>query len=118
MSKLLGHGRQGIAFSEEFWDHVAAHKSLSMFWAFLPDDKYYGKEGIGWWSKVIIPSSNVFFFFIRNNALWGCLDNLYAFLKLKPDSTGPLAPEKRHQQIEILVVQYFCGVVMMPGAHG
>jgi hypothetical protein len=88
-----------------------------MLWVFISDEHYYNPNSLSFYSKVFMPLLNVFFFFVRNNALWGCLDNLFTFLKLKPDSTATLGPQQRQQLIEILVVQYFCGIVMMPGAN-
>ena len=117
-SKLLGHGRQGIAFAEEFWDYLAAHKTLSILWRFVPDKYYYDRNYLSFYTKLGLPTLNVFFFFVRKNALWGCLSNLKEFLQLRADPGASLTAKQRQQMIEILVVQYFCGIMMMPGAHG
>ena len=116
-SKLLGHGRQGIAFAAEFWDYLAAHQTLSIFWRFIPDKWYHDRNYLSFFTRIAQPGLNVFYFFIHNNALWACLSNLMEFLKLRPDPGTSLTAKQRQQLIEILVVQYFCGIVMMPGSH-
>ena len=95
-SKLLGHARNGAGWSPQEYDHLAAVKGLSVFWTFLPDEYYYDyKWGLTLWSKIGIPALNFIFFFVKNNALWDCLINLDAFLKMKPDQPIKLVAKQR-----------------------
>ena len=34
-SKLIGAGRNGIAYAEEHWDYIAALHYLTIFWQFI-----------------------------------------------------------------------------------
>ena len=84
-SKLTGAGRNGIAHSEEFWDYLAARKTLTIFWDFVPGDFYYARDGLAKYCKIGIVSMNVWHFFIKQGALMPCINNLIDFLKCKPD---------------------------------
>lgn len=64
-SKLTGAGRNGIQNSPAFYDYLAAHKSLTMFWTFLTDEQYYDKTILADTVKILIPVLNVWFFFVR-----------------------------------------------------
>jgi hypothetical protein len=108
-SKLTGAGRNGIQGSAEFWDYLAAHKGLSIFWTFLSDEVYFDKSAFSDKVKIGILAVNVWFFFVRKNCLWQCLDNLM--------QTGNGLTDKR-LLIEMLVIQYMSGIILMPGAHG
>ena len=75
-SKLTGAGRNGIQGSAAFWDYLAAHQSLSIFWTFLPEELYFDKSKLANTVKLVIPAVNVWFFFVRKNCLPKCLHNL------------------------------------------
>ena len=116
-SKLTGAGRNGIAFAEDFWDYLAAHKGLSIFWHYLPDDIYFTKAYLATFCRIMMPLLNVFHFFVRKNAFPECWANLMSFLQLKEDKQGFKSLEQRRNTIETIVIGYFCGITFMPGAH-
>jgi len=116
-SKLTGEGRNGVAFAAEYWDYLAAHKDLTIFWSFLSEEMYYNKAYLATMCRIMMPALNVYHFFIRKNAFPECWANLMSFLQLKPDKTGFSSLEQRRNTIEILVIGYFCGITFMPGAH-
>ena len=84
-SKLTGAGRNGIAYSAEFWDYMASHKSLTIFWKYTEENFYYARNGLSYWCMRCLLVLNIYHFFIRKNALVGCLNNLMSFLKMNPD---------------------------------
>ena len=81
-SKLTGQGRNGIAYSEEFWDYLASHKDLTIFWNFLHSDIYFDKNGLSKYSRIGMIVLNIYHFFIKKRALFPCLNNLKDFLYL------------------------------------
>ena len=79
-SKLTGAGRNGIAFSEEFWDYLASMQHLSIFWTFVPNEFYYDRNGLAKYARIGMLGLNVFHFFIRKGCLKKCLVNLFDFI--------------------------------------
>lgn len=62
-SKLTGAGRNGIQGAAEFWDYLAAHKELSIFWTFVSDEVYFNKHKLSVRVKLGILAANVWYFF-------------------------------------------------------
>ena len=79
-SKLTGQGRNGIAFAEEFWDYLAAHHDLSIFWKFVGHHIYFHSKGLNLFCKVSMLLFNVYHFFIKKNAFFTCWSNFIGFI--------------------------------------
>lgn len=77
-SKLTGAGRNGVAGAAAFWDYLAAHQELSIFWTFIPSDVYFNKEAFSDKVKIGMVVANIWHFFIRKGALVPCFQNLFA----------------------------------------
>ena len=75
-SKLTGAGRNGIAGAAAFWDYLAAHQDLSIFWTFIPWEIYFNKELFSDRVKIAMLFCNVWNFFIRQNSFPRCISNL------------------------------------------
>lgn len=115
-SKLTGAGRNGIQGAAEFWDYLAAHQELSIFWTFVSKEFYFARNRLSTYCSLAIPFVNVWFFFVRKNYFPECWSNLLnTFSKTIP---GVNTHEKTRRTIEVLIVQYLCGISLMPGAHG
>jgi len=97
-------------------DYLAAHKDLTIFWAFLDDDVYLNKSNFADKVKIAALGLNVFHFFIRKNCFFGCVENL---LKTFDDQVklGLKTFSDKRMVCEILVIGYLCGIVFMPGAN-
>mmetsp|Transcript_13063 Transcript_13063/g.22047 ORF Transcript_13063/g.22047 Transcript_13063/m.22047 type:complete len:218 (+) Transcript_13063:559-1212(+) len=118
-SKLTGAGRNGIAHAAAFWDYLAAHQSLSLFWTFLPEEVYFDKSRMADPLKVAQLTLNVYHFFLRKWCLPQCFTNLFRTFDSKHTQTLTIdSHHKARKTLEILVIGYFCGVVLMPGANG
>jgi hypothetical protein len=111
-SRLLGSGRGGVAFTEEFFDWVACKFLCSLHFKFVSQDFYYDKNGLAKWCWRAIPALNVYYFFIRKQALMPCLNNLRDFLSLKPDKNN----SHTKNTLELLLTGFSIGVTFMPGA--
>ena len=72
-SKLTGAGRNGIAGAAPFWDYLAAHRELTIFWGFIPHDIYFDKSAMADKLKIGMLVANVYHFFIRKRCLVPCL---------------------------------------------
>ena len=75
-SKLTGAGRNGVAGAAAFWDYLAAHQSLSIFWTFIPEETYFCKECFSDKVKITMIAANIWNFFVRKWALPKCIINL------------------------------------------
>ena len=64
-SKLTGAGRNGVQGSAAFWDYLAAHQELSIFWTFLDNESYFNKDILSKRVKMAIPLVNVWFSFVQ-----------------------------------------------------
>ena len=117
-SKLTGAGRNGIGFAEPYFDYLAAHQTLTIFWRFVPENFYYDPEGLAKHCKIGIVALNIYHFFIRKGALITCLTNLKDFLTGNQDKPGVSKLKQLQWTIQTVVIGYFVGIILMPGAHG
>lgn len=108
-SKLTGAGRNGVQSSAHFWDYLAAHHGLTILWNFVDEKCYFDKSCLSDKVKVGMLLANIWFFFVRKNCIPQCLKNL---VELKGRQVS------KRLTIELLVIQYMCGCVLMPGANG
>jgi hypothetical protein len=115
-SKLTGAGRNGVAGAAAFWDYLAAHQSLSIFWTFIPEETYFHKEAFSDKVKVGMMVCNIWHFFVRKWAIAPCFENLFATFDSKK-TYGLKTPEQVRNMLEILLIGYICGIVLMPGAN-
>lgn len=82
----------------------------------MPEELYLNKYCLAIPCKVMLLVMNVWYFFVKKNCLPTCIRNLISTL-------SPVSPpgvdsfEKTRLTIEVLIVQYFAGCVVMPGAH-
>ena len=117
-SKLTGQGRNGIAFAEEFWDFLAAHYDLSIFWKFIPKQMYFHSKGLHVFCKVSMLSFNIYHFFIKKGCFEPCWENFTNMvLNGRDDSIDFESDKMKTDVIEILLIGYFSGMAVMPGAH-
>ena len=72
-SKLTGAGRDGIAGAALFWNYLAAHRDLSIFWTFIPYDTYFCQHCFADKLKIGMVLVNIYHFFIRKMCLVPCL---------------------------------------------
>lgn len=116
-SKLTGAGRNGIAGAAAFWDYLAAHQSLSIFWTFIPEETYFNKEAFSDKVKIGMVVCNIWHFFFRKWAIVPCFQNLFSTFDFKK-VYGINTHDQVRNTLEILLIGYICGIVLMPGAHG
>jgi hypothetical protein len=114
-SKLTGAGRNGVAGAAPFWDYLAAHRELSIFWTFVPTELYFVKAEFSDKVKACMLATNVWHFFVRKRAFQPCIDNLLATFSSK--APGVKTHDQIRNTLEILLIGYICGVVFMPGAN-
>jgi hypothetical protein len=69
-SKLTGAGRNGIAHAAAFWDYLAAHKDLSIFWTFLSERVYFDKALFSDKVKIGMLFVNIYHFFLRKGCFY------------------------------------------------
>ena len=105
-SKILGANIDDLA-SPKFFN--------SIFWKFLTEEVYFNKYCLAIPSKVALLVTNIWFFFVKKNCLPTCIDNLMNTLSKTPSGVDSF--EKKRLTIEVLIIQYFVGCVIMPGAH-
>jgi hypothetical protein len=115
-SKLTGQGRNGFAFAHPVYDYMAAHQDDSVFWTFVDKDTYYDKSKLADTIKPLMLIGNVYYFFIRKNCLPQCLYQLRDTIKVG-HKVGTFTDAERRKTIELLLIGYMIGVVLMPGAH-
>lgn len=72
-SKLTGAGRNGIAGAALFWDYLAAHRSLSIFWTFIDEETYFDKSAMADKLKIGLIGMNIYHFFFKQKCLIPCL---------------------------------------------
>ena len=61
--------------------------------------------------KLAMVALNVYHFFIRKGALMPCLNNI-----LNPQP-GILTKDQARNTLEILIIGYMCGILLMPGGN-
>merc|ERR1712178_536112 len=113
---LTGAGRNGIAGAAAFWDYMAAHRDLTIFWGFIPEHIYFDKAALSDKLKIGMLAVNIYHFFIRKKCLIPCLQNLFRTLATQRDM-GILTQKRLKETLEILLIGYICGIVLMPGAN-
>ena len=109
-SKLGGQGSAGILGRPESDNWLAAKYLNTIFWTFIDQDLYEQKwfaDGL----KACMLLANVWFFFITKRCFNQCFYNL---MHWRDDD-----PKKQSVRltVEVLVIQYMAGVLLMPGAH-
>ena len=115
-SKLTGAGRDGIAGAAEFWNYLAAHRDLSIFWTFISEETYFNKEAFADKLKIGMVLVNIYHFFFRKMCLIPCLTNLFRTF----DTTTPMGiftQASLKKTLEILLLGYMCGILLMPGGN-
>jgi hypothetical protein len=70
---LTGAGRDGIAGAAEFWNYLAAHQELSIFWTFISKETYFNKEAFADKLKIGMILVNIYHFFFRKMCFIPCL---------------------------------------------
>ena len=117
-SKLTGQGRNGIAFAGPEWDYLASMKDLSILWKFISNECYYDRDCLARNCTVAMLGLNVYHFFIRKWAFKKCWNNFIGFvLCKKKDFVGFKNEDEKKHVIEILLIGFFIGINLMPGAH-
>ena len=76
-SKLTGAGRNGIHYAAAFWDYCAAHRSLSIFYTWWPEEDYFIKERFSDIVKRAMLLTNIYHFFVKQNCIYQCFENLF-----------------------------------------
>lgn len=114
LAKFTGKGRDQFANSPHYMNYLAAPPDLTIFWGFIDYETYIDFWSMTVYLKLAIPILNVYHFFIRKNCLWQCLDNLFS---LKDLEFAISERSKVRKTLEIFLIGYMSGVVVMPGAH-
>jgi len=73
---LTGAGRNGIAKAARFWDYMAAHRSLSIFWTFIEFDCYFHYPCLALKLRISMLIVNIYHFFGRKWCFPRCYENL------------------------------------------
>lgn len=72
----MGIERKGTDGGTEEWEFVVALQGLSIFWTFVDKATYYDKYKMAFPLKIIMISTNVYNFFVRQWCTQTCIDNL------------------------------------------
>ena len=117
-SKLTGAGRNGVADSARFWDYMAAHRGLSIFWHFIDEDYYFDENGLNKVLKIALLGVNVYHFFFRKWCITKCVKNLFeTFDEKKRALLGIKTQEDVKFTLQVLIIGYMSGIPLMPGAN-
>lgn len=117
-SKLTGAGRNGIARAALFWDYMAAHRGLSIFWTFIEEDCYFHWPCLAKKLKIAMLLTNIYHFFGRKWCLPRCLTNLFeTFDGTARAKLGIKTQAQIKLTLEVLILGYMGGIVTMPGAN-
>lgn len=87
---------------------------VSMLWNGVVSQETFEQP---WFSPLLfkcILLQNVYFFFIRQNCLPQCLQNLFSTFSSK---TIRVTQSSRNKTVEILLVQFIAGICLIPGMH-
>lgn len=115
-AKFTGAGRDGMAGAAKIYDFVTSAYYLTIFWSWVPKEFYYDQYCLPLILRIAIPLSNVYYFFIKKNCFYQCWDNLINFSK--PPVMFTIKERDRVRfTLELLIIGYVAGVVLMPGAH-
>ena len=114
-SKLTGAGRNGIATTMKFFDFVAALHDRTIFWSWVPMEVYYTKELLADRLKIAMLFFNIYHFFVKKWAFPQCWKNLMETFSSTP--SGIKTKSQMRNTLEILVIGYMCGIVLMPGGN-
>ena len=115
-SRLTGEGKNNFAYEADHFNYIAAEYSHSIFWRFLSEETYYTREKLAVFVKPATLGLNIYHFFIRKNCLPTCLNNLFNTFTSK-ETLDIKTAEQLRLTVEIIVLGYLVGVVIMPGAH-
>lgn len=105
MSKLFGGNGKG----EPGW---GASQKWSIYWQFIPP-AWYNSHSFLSFTKYTMLALNTYHFFVRQNALPRCLQNISFRTPRQPESK---AGDVRFS-VECLFIGNMCGIIMVPGAH-
>mmetsp|Transcript_13789 Transcript_13789/g.21540 ORF Transcript_13789/g.21540 Transcript_13789/m.21540 type:complete len:209 (-) Transcript_13789:229-855(-) len=111
-SQLTGAGRQSEFYTEDYWGYLGAAQGLSIFFTYIPEDIYFSNLLFAMPLKVLMLGGNIYHFFIKHEAFPRCFSNL-----LQPFKVSTVGEADKQKLIEILVIGYFLGLVLIPGAH-
>lgn len=115
-AKFTGKGR--VTPGEPFWDYVAAIYGHTIFWNWVSKECYEEYECLAVKLRISMLSLNVYHFFIRKWCWKQCLINLRDWFDPKYQYVHkPLKQKDINLTLEILVLGYVTGVVLMPGAN-
>ena len=114
-SKFSMQGRNRFAGAPEFYDYLASSYQATIFWSFIPEKCYFDKQCLAIWLKPAILAVNVYYFFIRKNCFMQCIYNLVNFMN--PTKYKMTEEKQVKKTIEILIIGYVAGLILMPGAH-
>ena len=112
-SVVSGAGRIGVAGDATFSNYLVG---LSIFWTFIPEEVYFNKEAFSDKVKIGMVAANIWHFFFRKWALVPCFQNLFATFDFKK-TYGITTHEQLRKTLEILLIGYISGIVLMPGAN-
>lgn len=118
-SKLLGASGAGILGRPATTGYLASGYGQTIFWQFVSDEVYADKARLA--DRLMIGQlvANTWFFFVRKNCFPQCLTNLFATLGCSEGKTdGVKSLSQLRTTVDVLVVQWMAGTVLMPGAHG
>jgi hypothetical protein len=115
-SKLTGQGRNGIATTFKAFDFVAALHDRTLFFSWVPIEIYYNKELMADRLKVGMLFFNVYHFFVKKWAFPTCWKNLMDTFSSVPYK-GIQSKAQLRNTLEILVLGYMTGIVLMPGGN-
>ena len=76
MSKFTGKGRNGRGIYSHVYDYMGSSQHHSIFWSWVPKDLYENKELFADRLKVSILFINIWHFFVIQNSLPLCINNL------------------------------------------
>ena len=107
-SKFTLEGRGGVGGADKVYDYMSSNHYATIFWKFIPEEIYETKELLADRLKIALVSLNIYHFFIRKMCLQQCISNIWHPFKGSFDF---------RKTIEILLIGYFTGIVLMPGAH-
>lgn len=97
---------------------MAAHRALSIFWTFIPEDCYFHWPCLALPLKIAMLALNIYHFFVRKWCLPRCLTNLaQTFDEKAVAQLGIRSQEQIRLTLEVLLLGYMGGVVTMPGAN-
>mmetsp|Transcript_1806 Transcript_1806/g.2400 ORF Transcript_1806/g.2400 Transcript_1806/m.2400 type:complete len:270 (+) Transcript_1806:2487-3296(+) len=116
-SQLTASGRRGRFYLPEYWDYLAAIQSLSIFWTFIPTKVYLNRYAFALPLKIILLVVNIWNFFFKHGCWNQCFDNLLSTFKPGHKHSEVTTPAARKKTVDILLVGYVAGLVLMPGAH-